>query len=451
MIIVWLAVLAVGAIAALIRPRVFIAIFFGIIIFESGITSVVDFIYEDSRFYPQDLLTCALLVIAPILAARAATHPRRAVSWVAILTILVSLPALAGIAADARSRDIVRDLRPALQLATVFPLFYIVSTQKSWSFALLCLRRYSVLAAYLILFGIFTGWRLTAVDDAWTVSTTATASVARGYGFISSYVFLPIGFLLYAAKFLKDGKLSFLATANAAVLLIATFATFVRADILMLFAMVSGYFVLTAVRGSGAAITRFKFVVVSVSLAIGLYALASASDYGRAMGERTLSIVQSSAGGLEGQGTFEYRLRSFDLARRAVETNGHPFFGYGYGNTQAVTEEEIGYYNHNSYAWLLHRAGWVGLLVILGSFGVFLLWAAFNRLYSVETCSLLAAVMIGLIAVSGSSGFLFNGYQPTGMMVLALFVACADGTIVQVARTPHSRRALPGAPVPSLL
>ena len=401
--------------------RLFATILCVTLVVESLITHNIDIVIGGSRIYCQDLLAVSLLVAVPIECAR--RWPKISIPFwiVAGMVVALLIPVLVGVQNGANSRDVLRDMRPVVHFVAIIPLGLLIDTEEKWKHVVRSIVRSTVIACCIMLIGFVFDWRLLDVSAGWMTAASASGEVSRGYGLVSAYLFIPISLalLLEAPRTLSGHSWM---TFSVVLLLMASLAlSFVRAN--WVFAIIAIAILLSNRLARRARKIRMPTTVVC-GLAAGIGLLSASAFYsetGIVAVQRALSVLDDDFGGWQGQGTAGIRHKSVEVVRLELELHDKEWFGFGYGMHDSKDEVLVRYLNHNSYAWLLHKGGWVvaALVVVMTALlGISLIVRA-SALDSYFATG--AAIVGGLCAVAYTSGVLFNSLQPSGMLIVALF------------------------------
>ncbi len=403
--------------------HVLLAIIAALLIFESLVTYSLDVVIGNCRVFPLDILTVGLLVFGAGWRRGGRRLPSAAIGAVAVALLV---PAAWGYAHGNDVRGIARDLRCVGQFLTVLPLARLIDSPENWARFKTYLVVGASIAAYLLILGLLTGRRLQQVPGSWATAAAGSGEVSRGYGVVSSYFYIGLAAFLEAST----ERAGLARRVNCCVLTAALFATFVRGYILTYFVALATWSVLTAIGARRGTLTTALRPWIPVTGCIGiLTAAAGGSEYARVMLDRAASIVDAERGGAAGIATYNFRVKGFERAvARAGEFPAN-LLGYGYGDGEGIGPDDIAYYNHNGYAWLLERGGLLAAAAAIGS--ILILAVSVYRRPDLRRSerTICCALIAGELAGTASFGHLFNSYQPTGMFIVAVFVAgtCAAG------------------------
>lgn len=423
--------------------RAFIIAYVCVLVLESLITYSFDLVVGGMRIFPQDAIICMMFLCYPFLTRKSLHHSHRLIRIFIIIAALLFLPAIWGYWGGASLRNVLRDCRPIVYLMSLLPFISIMRDEEDWQWFLTVFRKVVVVCAYLMLFGLLTGWRLqTGASEGWQTAYSASGEFSRGYGVISSYLYFPLALYLDIRRLIWGEWRTWppLRKLSTVVLATALLATFVRANVLVFFVMMFVSTILI-IKSKQYRTNLWKPWALFASCAtiafVVLPWLALVSPYTQGMVERAGSIIVPSLGGEEGQGTVTARLRVTSFTLESFEGNKDMILGHGYG-TQDLEEWQLSALNHNSYFWLIYHGGFLTLVLVLMGFLYLAHWTYTNRHYSLSSSIDAIAMIVATFSLGISTGAFFNQNGPQGLVYITLFLAGCNAT--QYASKKHDRQ-----------
>ena len=424
-LILWAGLLFVCLMARAVWP--FIVMLILTMQYESVFLRYSDLVVGGSRIFPLDIICLLLFAVCPVLIYKARPSWNGPAKLVLALAMILLIPAVWGIFQGAELREIIRDLRPAAQLSLFFVLVLLLQRGDYWQAIRSAIKLAALSGAYLVLIGLLLNWRILGVDDQWMSVNTVSGGALRGYGIISTYTYFPLALYLELVDWgcRKIDKKLWVWVLNVVVLAAAMLATFVRANMVMFIAMLVVHTIVVVKNRKELGVTRTvpKMWLAAVGLASCLLIFSIASPYFGVVSERYGSIWLPELGGEFGKGTVRVRLNSYELAHASLQGDWDWLLGHGYGSIDIDDADAVRYFNHNSYAWLVFNGGYLTLASSILALTA-LMFAVYRRrgAYLTETADVIA-IAFGALCLAGSTGHMFGSYQPTGMVVVMLFLA----------------------------
>lgn len=405
------------------------------LVWDTLIVEYFDVIISGSRLYPADIVLIAMLPVAIWSASISRAQASGAsIAWLTALLLAFVIPMITGVLMGASAQGILRDTRNIAYAFSLLIFLAVFKTESAVDFIYRVIRTMAVVAAVLILVGYVFDWRIQEVDEAWlTIETQSAVAERRGFGVISSYVFISLALYLDTTTLLDSaGKRGYAVYVRAAVLAVALGLTYVRAYILFfalstIIATVISTGLQNLGRGTSLRIELNARTLSIIAISIGGFLLlALLSDTALSVGERAASILFPGLGGESGEGTAEFRIRAFEFANESVLRAGRAIFGYGFGSLDVNNPIQVELLNHNSYAWLLSVGGYLSLIIAVAGLVLTaiarILDASFVTRETIDAVSITA----GYMAAGLTTNHMFSSYQPSGLIVIALFISMAD-------------------------
>ena len=424
-LILWAGLLFICLMARAVWP--FIVLLIWTMQYESVFLRYADLVIGGCRIFPLDIICLLLYAACPVLIYKVRPSWNGPAKLVLALGMILLIPAIWGMSQGAELREIIRDLRPVTQLYLFFILVLLLQRADYWQAIRTAIKLVALSGAYLVLIGVLLNWRILGVDDQWLSVNTVSGSALRGYGIISTYTYFPLALYLELVDW-GSGKIDkklWVWLLNVVVLAAAMLATFVRANVVMFIVMLVVYTIVVARNRKvlGGARTVPKMWLAAVGLASCLLIFSIASPYLTVVSERYGSIWLPELGGEFGKGTVQVRLASYELAHSSLQGDWAWLLGHGYGSIDIADANTVRYFNHNSYAWLVFNGGYLTLVSSLLALAA-LMVAVYRRrrAYLTETADVIA-IAVGALFLAGSTGHMFGSYQPTGMVIVMLFLA----------------------------